>query len=62
MQTDFIRLVFCHAAGAGVVVGAPVVRQTVLQTQDQQRKPTVSANVPKGNISHGEVQCISEST
>lgn len=64
----FRRLVFCHAADAGVVVGGPVVRQTVLQTQDQHRKPTVSANVQTVEVSlketsaTGEVQCISESS
>lgn len=34
-ETDSIQLVFCHATDAGVVVGGPVVRQTVLQTWDQ---------------------------
>lgn len=34
-ETDLIQLVFCHPAGAGVVVGGLVVRQTVLQTQDR---------------------------
>lgn len=56
-----IRLVFCHAADAGVVVGGPVVRQTGLQTQDQHRKPTVSAEVSlKETLATGEVRRISE--
>lgn len=62
METDLIQLVFCHAADAGVVVGGPAVRQTILQTQDQHRKPTVSANVQAVEVSlkeTGEVQCIS---
>lgn len=36
---------FCHAADAGVVVGGLVVRQAVLQKQEQHGKPAVSANV-----------------
>lgn len=61
-----IQLVFCHAADAGVVVGGLVVRQTVLQIQDQHRKSTVSANVRAAEVSSketsatGEVQRISE--
>lgn len=38
-ETDLIPLVFCHPDDAGVVVGGPVVRQTVLQTPDRDTNP-----------------------